>query len=102
VADEYTPTMDEVRAQFPDERDRAWFDRALAAHDAEIRRDQAEKLAAFVKEASEIRRAYLDFWGAHSFNDIQAVGREPQMPDTPALDAALATPSPETEQEKMR
>ena len=60
------------------------------------RLSESEELADVVEEASAIRRAYLDFWGAHSFNDIQAVGREPHMPDTPALDAALATHASKT------
>lgn len=46
-----------------------------------------ERIAKIADEAKQIRRAFLDFWGAHSSADITRVGVEPRMPDTPTLDS---------------
>jgi len=60
--------------------------------------DEAERrIAAVVADGEAIRAAYLSFWGAHSSSDIARVGREPGMPDTPALDRERAALHPATE-----
>jgi len=58
----------------------------LATHDEAVRAEEREKCAQIAEEAEDLRAAYLDFWGAHSSNDIQRVGREPRLVATPMLD----------------
>ncbi|WP_083364854.1 hypothetical protein [Microterricola viridarii] len=44
------------------------------------------RLARVAAEGEAVRAAYLSFWGAHSSNDLTALGRKPTMPPTPELD----------------
>jgi len=98
MADEYVPTTEEIRDYvevggeprpwMPPEPTKdaaraAAFDRWLAAHDAETRRDQAEKDAGI----------------AESIRDDEVA---PRWRTATLIRAQFATPSPETEQENTR
>jgi len=89
---EHTPTMDAIRERYSGNL--VWlverFDRALAAHDAEIRRDQAEKDAGIVRDWGDRHEGVVGTYSARLIEDrIRA-----QFPSP--------TPSPETEQENTR
>jgi len=101
VADEYTPTTEEIRDYvevggepqpwMPPDDDKdaaraAAFDRWLAAHDAEIRRDQAETIIEWI-EGKNLGGVYPDFQNETEYH---------------AALRAQFTPSPETEQENAR
>lgn len=103
MADEYTPTIEELGwawvAYRPGNRPvrevLAELDRALAAHDAEIRRDQAEKDARIARRDHLPRGYNPGALNRGSRSEWYARGRDQ------AAEAIRAqfTPSPKTEQE---
>ena len=113
MADEYTPTMEELGwawiAYRPGNRPvrevLAELDRALAAHDAEIRRNQALADSVLADRAGrpDIGRAIvIPFAIKSQCTEKGHSGCEQKIIDGEAWTMHHATPSPETEQENTR
>jgi hypothetical protein len=48
--------------------------------------DLDDTTLALLAELKAMRAAYLDFWGAHTSEDITRLGREPRAVQTPVAD----------------